>query len=785
MSIFENLKSYMTFLSRNRVYALINVFGLSVSLMFVLLIGIYTQQEYSVDSGHSKADRILALGMEYDNDRFIGSHWRVQPALQKTFPEIEATCATRVQDGCLVTLLNGEQVVKPVLFADSTFFRLFDYELIAGDRAHALDSKDGVVIEEQFAKLYFGDADPMGKTVTFDKSLPLKVTGVVRRMDNASLRKFDLIVRYEHVGRINPSLTAEGMNNATGCDVYILLKENVDAARFAKEKAADMDAKFKEFFWYFQMPGFTPHTRLVPFKGLYFSEYRSSNGHAGRGDRKLVNILFAVGLVILLFSMMNYTNLTTAQSGYRSKEMAVRRLVGSQRIDIIWRLIGESVALCVVSLGVGIGLAYFAAPYAGSLLNTELRLETLLQPADLLLLAGFTAVVGVVAGVVPAVVISRAKPIDVVRGTFRLRTKMVFSKVFITFQNLITIVLLGVALTMILQTRHLINAPLGFERENIINLGNPSGDSLLVTTFVEELKRLPCVTLVSKCMGTPSDGGNNQTMEVNRRTVSTQQLIGDEHYMEMFGLEVEKEYPGVRGFYFTRRYLEEMGLRDTARSVRYPWNEVIPVRGILKEFHLRKITDPDKAIYVFVNDRYFVPWTYAIKVQGNPVEAWRQVQETYKRVFHLDCDDERPFIDQEIAARFEQEQRTSTILSLFAGIAILISLLGLVAMSTYFIRQREKEIAVRKVFGSTGRQIWVRLVRTFLTYVGVAFVLAVPIIYYFMSDWLSNYAYRISLSWWIYAAAGAFCLVVSFAAVFIQSYLASNENPINHIKDNG
>lgn len=781
-----NFRSYLTFLGRNKAYTCINVFGLSVSLMFVILIGVYVQQEYSMDRSEPRADRILVMGVESSGkNHMTGSHWRVQRLLQKRYPEIETSCAVHIHP-MLVEMQNGEKVSRDILFTDSTFFRVFGCELLQGDPARVLDGKDDLVLEEQTARLYFGDANPVGRTMTVGDSLHFKVTGVFRRMENTHLHKFDMIARFEHTEVFNDYLTNEYMGNAVGSDVYLLLKPGTDVEGFVAGKEGDITRYFKTFFWMFQMEGSDAAVKLIQLKDLYFSDYGSANGHSTRGNRRLVNILFAVGVLILLFAMMNYVNLTTAQAGYRSKEMATRRLLGSQRIDIVWRLIAESVLLCLLSLAVAVALAWWAAPYAGRLLETEIDLSRLLAPADLLLMAVLTVTVGVLAGVLPAVVLSRAKPIDIVRGTFRRQTRMVFSKVFITFQNVITIVLIACSLTMLLQTRHLIEAPLGFNRENIIEVGNPSSDSTVVETFMNEVRRLPCVTLVSRTMGTPGGHMNNSTFEMNHKMVSTWVLVGDEDYLAMYGIQVEREYPGARGSYVTRAYLEECGLRDTVRSIYVPqWGSREPIRGIVKPFRLQTITDERRAIEVRITRDKFIPWYYAIKVQGDPVEAYREVQRVYKKVFRLDCNEETPFVDQMIASRFSQERQASAIILLFAGVAVLVSLLGLVAMSTYFIQQRRREIAVRKVFGSTGRQIWTGLVRTFMAYVLVAFVIAVPVVWHFMSDWLAGYSYRIALSWWIYAVAGLFSLVVSFVAVFIQSYAAANENPVKHIKDNG
>src|SRR5574344_2263725 len=501
-----HLKSYFKFLSRNRAYTVINVFGLSVSLMFVILIGVYTQQENCMGKMYSKAERIFALGCGIQGQVCEASHHNIQSKLLSRYPEIETTCGVARQD-MLVNSPFGDKIVAKTFFVDYTYYRLFDFQLVEGDRNTELKEKNSVVLTEELAKTLFGDADPLGKVVTVNNSIHLSVTGVTQKVENSIFAVSDMIVRFENVKYYNSSLINDGMSNATGASVFVLLKPHCEL----QSKTNDMLQYFKGFFWFYQMKDCANKVYLFPLSKLYFSKSFSCSGVTKRGDQKLVNILFGVGLVILLFAMMNYINLTVAQSGFRSKEMAVRRLMGSYRKDIILRLVLESILLCLLSLAIALLLASIFAPYTGQLLNTKLIMSNLLQPLAIAILVCFVLLIGVLAGIFPAVVISAAKPIEIVRGTFRRRAKMLYSKLFITFQNTITIVLIAVAFTMILQLHHLIKAPLGYDTHRLMVIEN-AGDSIQSSAFTNELKQLPCVRKVSACKGIPYDKGNNNTM---------------------------------------------------------------------------------------------------------------------------------------------------------------------------------------------------------------------------------------------------------------------------------
>ena len=780
-----NIKSYMTFLSRNKVYTAINVFGLSVSLMFVMLIGVYVWQEYSVDKQHSKAERIYTLGIDMGNrDKVMGISRQVAPYLKSRYPEIEMTCGVAREE--MLVYLNSDMLAKKYgLCVDSTFFQMFDFPLVRGDRQSVLRGKDDCVVTEDLARQLFGDSDPIGKHVKLGyHNKVLKVTGVMKEMENSSLQKADFVCRFEHVS--NGSLV-EGMSNACGSELYLLTKPNTDL----QAKTADMTQYFKEFFWIFQLKDMESKAIVMPFSEQYFSEISDGSRQTSRGSLKLVKMLFASCLVVLLFAVFNYINLTVAQAGRRSREMAMRRLLGSHRSGIVSRLMSESIMLCLLSLVLSVLLAAAFAPFFSQLLETKLLLAEALTPLSIGGVLLFALLLGAVAGVVPAVVLSRAEPIEVVRGTFAHHTRMVFSRVFIVLQNLITIVMIAVALTMSLQMHHIISAPMGFNKDNVVVIRN-LGDSIQASTFTKEVEKLACVKLVSASMGTPSDGGNNNTMTLDsKKTVSLQMLFGDRNFMKMYGLKPKKENMDAANLkmYVTEQTLREMG----EEFYQIPWRNRVGSNagdinphavGVLEDFHIRNIEQETHPMIIFIKDRIIDPWQFSVLITGNPVEALDQIKDTYKKIYNYDMPDEYPFIDQQIAAYYTEAIRLSHIISLFAAMALLVSMLGLVAMSIFFIQQRQKEIAIRKVFGSTSMQVCRRLIRSFLSYVAIAFVIAVPIIWYLMSDWLSQYSYRIALSPWIFVVAGVSCLAICMVAVTLQSYLAASENPINHVKDN-
>ena len=789
-----NIKSYFTFLSRNKAYTAVNVFGLAVSLMFVIVIGLYAWQEFSIDRQHSKAGRIYAVGTQFKDSPqpMANCHHAVLRYMQKHYPEIEQTCG--FINGSLRIPDRGNTVNATVLETDSTFFSMFDFKLLRGDRRTCLAQKGNIVVTEGFARRFFGTDDVLGRPIVTEDQLRFRITGVVQDFDHTIIDKdVDAIIDFSYRGRENNSDMDEYFPRSVslgGAAVFVQVREGHDFMQ--KEK--DVQRYFQEF-WprdkddFFQ---FVPV--LLPLDRLYFSGCIYT-GALVLGNYKLVSILAAVALVILLFSIMNYVNLTVAQSGYRAREMATRRLFGCTKSGVGGNMFGESLVMCLLSLAIAVAFACVFAPYMGRLLETSISLKPLFSPGGLAVIVVFVLVVSFLAGALPATILSRVKPIEVVRGTFTKQTKLVFSRIFITVQNVITITMLSCALIMSLQMLHLTKAPLGFKTENnIVIYGQAAFAGSGLDVFLDKVRALPEVKAAAPSIGNPADGGNNNTImiEGDKEHTGFQMFTATPEFMKIYGITLKHDLhaEGDSILYMNDLALKAFHMKPTDTHVsdrydhRYFWSfpENPTLGGVINDIRLRNILEEQRPIMLLITKKVVEPWCISVQVEGDPVEAYAKIKDIYKEVFHEELEQYwPPFVDKQVEVYFEDELRTTKIVTLFAFVAIVISLLGLVAMSTYFIQQRAKEIAIRKVFGSTGNQIRTRLIRSFLLYVGIAFVIAVPIIVHFMADWLSQYSYRIT--WWPYIiVAGLIVLLISYAAVAVQSWIAAGENPVKNIK---
>lgn len=772
-----NIKSFFKFLSKNKVYTLIDVFGLSVSLMFVILIAVYTVQELNTDNFHDKGSRICVLGNETGPMTGVPIPYR----LQERYPEIEKVCPVIANNFVNMQVFYGDKKLKSSwLCADSTFFDFFSFKLLEGNRDQVLQDQYNAVVSETFARKMFGSEDPMGKSIRISDSTSVIISGVMEDIRKSVLPDADILLRIERIAEFNNGLTKTSANNAGATAGFLMLHEGADL----QAKKEEIHTYFKEAFWPYKLDVWKEVT-ITPLEKLYFTSFAYSS--LQHGDRNFVLVLMSVGILILIFAIFNYINLTVAQAGQRAKEMATRRLLGSSRRELFLRLMMESMLLTLFSFGFGLLLAIAAAPYADSLLDTRIYLREICSPVWLATALGIIVLVGSLSGLLPALLISASKPIEVVRGTFRRQTKMIFSKCFITFQNTITIATLAAALVMGLQIYHMIKAPLGYNTRNILVAENQFRSDNEKAAAMDQLRQLTSIRSIGFSNGTPFSGTNNLTGVYEGKSLSFQQMTMDSAAFKMLGLEILKENhvasAGDWSWYLSERALRDMELPQDAKVFHHEGSDAAPILGVLKDFHLRNIVEESSPVMLRFrdfNEPESFPWNILIEVEGDPYTAFKEISQIIEGITQVEF--EGQYLDKQIQESFDSQIRLVKIVTIFACIAILISLLGLLAMSTYFIQQRSQEIAIRKVFGSENTQILLRLVGTFLNYVFIAFIIATPVIWYFMRQWLSSYSYRIPLNPLLFILPGLFCLLVSLLAVFVQSYQAATSNPVNSVK---
>lgn len=768
-------------MKKNKLYGFVNLVGLTVSMAFVLLLAAYVQRQLTTDSFQKNADRTYLVACE---GHLNMGYW-LDKHLKNNFPEIEKGCCVANLSSACEFKIEGATVYASVTCADSNFFDIFSYELIAGNKSDWRISGDQCMISQKFANAYFVDKEPIGRVITLKNAndeFSLTVCGVFSDFGNSIIKTPDVLARGEVMPKCNPSHN-ENMSNAAGGVCFVMTYPGADL----QARKADMLDWMKQNWWVYRIGAFND-VRMIPLRDVYFLKEGNGEwtGALHLGNRSFVTLLLAMCLLLLAFAVLNYVNMSTALMGFRAKEMATRRLVGAGKSGIFLKIIAESTVVCFISMLLAIVLAELFAPAASQLLNYQVSVFGAVSPVNILLVLAFIAVLGFVAGLVPALLIQKTQPIEIVRGTLRRKTKTVYSRVIIVVQNVVAVVMLVAALTMWLQIRHMINADLGYNTKDILVVENGFGTSGELRPAIDKLNATSCVEMVGQGNGIPLEHTNNVTVTIdNGDFVSFQQIDGDDNYFEILGLRMKQDNHSANkeAVWLNEFAFKQIGIDETTTEFTF-YDQKAQIAGIYYDFKIRPLESAQSAALISnwgesSDDNY--PWTLIIKTTGDHATARQQVEAAFKEVFP-DKLFEAKYMEEIIEDGFRDERRVLSVVFIFTLLSILVSALGLFAMSSYYMQQEIRSVSVKKVFGAEYSGVLRELVLSFMKMVGVAFVLGIPLGWYVMSRWLAGFGHRIDLHWWIFALAGLTVALIAAVSVLYQSVKTANTNPAEALK---
>lgn len=794
------MKYFFRFLKNNPLYAVINMVGLALSLMFVILIGDYTYRQFSIDKWHRNHERIYVLGTENRNS--LMSWPDCAHSLKDRYPEVEDVCCVYMHNG---KIKHEDRVYEEaqgdnagnIMLADSNFFRFFDFKMIEGDRETALDSPEKCVVTESLAKALFPDGNALGQPLQiegtryvfvsddngnpYDSSLVYTVSGVIKDLDKTVfLNETAVIANFERAPqvlgyRLRNDLMASGPLGSTLS--FLMLRPGASL----EDKIEDLTSYCIESIPVFNFYGNTK-AAIIPLDDLMFAPQNTGAG-LQTGDKSLLGILLAVVLAILMFAVTNYINLTVANTGFRAKEMATRRLLGSDGLGISLELIGESTLMVFISFIIGGALALLLEDKVAVLFKGKIDILKDINFSTVSVSLLFIVLTGIISGIMPTISLSKYKPIDVVKGSFRYHSKMVLSRIFIILQNVITMTMMAATLTILLQMSHLVKAPLGYNTENIYRVSSDNPEVLR-----NALKSQPFIQGIGSFSGTSLDG-NYRSMSTRKDKDNNNLLVylttWDKEFIDIMGINLVKDnHLSGDVKYINEELAGKLSLGDGESEVTWGDGKVMQVAGIFSNFHMTNILDPYQPFLISVKDTDEIEDpNFMVKTDGSP-DARKKLCDLIKEVDGTteDLDWKLQSVDDNIKASLNEEKNTMRIVSIFTGVAVLISILGFIGMSLFFIRQRKKEIGVRRIMGSTTNEVLSLLLTKFCAPLLVSFIFAVPLSWFIMDKWLENFSYRIGLSPWIFIASGAVSLLIAVVSIFFQTLHAAHSNPADAIR---
>ncbi len=770
------MKSFWNFLKKNKIYGTVNLVGLTVSMAFVLLLAVYVQRQLSTDSFQKNADRIYVVA----NETTVSSAYYLDKRLKENFPEIEKSSAVAIVSPAMPFHLENELIYGRTMAADSSFFDIFSYELVAGNRADWKLSWDRCMVSEEFANAHFGGRDPIGRLLVTEVGMtPLTVCGVFKDFGNSAFVSPDVLVRGEILPRMNPSHDVR-MNNAAAGVSVVMCPPGVDL----RDKHDEILKWLEENYWVYSSN--FDEVRLIPLRDLYFLESGAFEwtGAVHFGDRDLVNLLLGMCLLLLAFAVLNYVNMTTALMGFRAKEMATRRLVGADRWSIFLKTILESLIVCAVSMVLAVLLAEWLAPQASRVLSYPISVFGAVTPVNILLVLAFVLVLGFLAGLVPALLIQRTQPIEIVRGTLRRKTKTVYSKVIIVIQNAVSVVMLICALTIGAQIRHMVTADLGYNTKDILYFENDCGTAGQLRPLLDRLNAESCVEAVGLGNGVPLEKTNNMTTSLpDGRWIAFQEIYGDAAYFDILGLRVKQDNKAPQAWWLNEFAFKQVGIDE--RTQEYVISgETLPIGGVYYDFKIGELETEQRAAMIlnlgeFPEDDS--PWHIVVKTTGDKNAARKRVEAIVDEVFPGRTVDAH-YLEERIAYGFMAESRVLTIVLIFTVLSLLVSALGLFAMSSYHMLQEVRGVAVKKVFGAAYSGVLRDLVLGFMKMVGVASVIGIPVAWFLMDGWLKGYGHRIAFPWWAAVVAVLTVAAIAFVSVLYQGIVTARTNPSEALK---
>ena len=785
-------------MSRNKLYTAIEAVGLAVSLAFVILIGSYVVQQYEVAHESPQWKRTFVLG----TDEFLGLTYWDKEELEMNIPEVQA--ATHLAMLWQPLIREGNELLQCAgMEADADFFKVFpEYHLVEGS-AEDFVGKDDVLISESLARKLSVDGDNLiGKIINVNES-DRTIKGIFADFDGTFFMPYDIITHISATWAAEQERNFGSIGNYT---TWFRVREDADPADVRAKVSALLHKNYDPI-WSAEKVNAWKAYRMDE----AFFTTGNSNGLTRQGNAQMLRLLTVVVLLLLLSAIFNYVNLSLALTGKRSKEMATRRLLGADKTGILWKYIGESVAFTAVCFGAALLLADLLAPMMNSLVSTgdpdelmlgigdtSVRLSFMMTPGYILAYIAGILLLGTICGLLPAVVASRYEPIDVIKGTLRRRSKMVLSKVFIVVQNVLSVFLIALALVMEVQMRHMLTRPMHAATENLYYIEYSARDYDMMKLFKDKVEALPFVTKAGVGRGIP--GLINMTMGIKvdeEHHVDMPVILCDSTYFKLLGLEVEEDFghPLTHSLWMSRSAFNAAAVSDTSTVFprRINMNGAQPefIGGVVTDYPTRPASEssqnPNGGVIVTRAEELRYANCMLIGTTGEDDSYDKAIRQAY-REYRLETSGvEEPawrygFVRDINKKMLAPVKRTLRLVELFAVLAVLISLLGLLAMSTYFADENTKQIAVRKVFGSdVTHETW-RNVRSYMILVGVACLVGIPLAVWAAQVYLQRFAYRVENYGWVFVVAVIISLAIAFGTVLWQTLKAAKTNPAVELK---
>jgi len=772
-------------LLRNKSFSLLNIFGLSIGLAVTALILLWVNYELGFNQFHEKKDRIYEVFNKYEVDGEIWT-WNSTPkimasVIKKDYPEVEEVSRYFYENTFLFS--KGDKNIKSNgTIVDPSFLKIFSFPLIEGNIETVLDDVNALVVTETFAKKMFGDEPAMGQIVKMDNTDTFKVTGILKDLPSNTEFNFEYLIPWAYLKQKGYDDKNWGNNSIA---TYVLLQEGTNYNAFSEKiktlrESYDKDAPNMVTYLY-------PYTR-----SHLYSEFE--NGIEVGGLIDSIRLFAIIAIIVLVIACINFMNLSTARSEKRAKEVGVRKVVGARKKALVWQFLGESILISALAAVVALVLVVMVLPAFSTLINTELQIDWT-APSFWGITIAIILFTGVLAGSYPALYLSAFKPSAVLKGTFsKINTLITPRKVLVVIQFSVAIVLITATIVVKQQISNVQNRKLGYSKDHLIYIQMEGDVEKNYAGIKAELLEGGIASSISKTNSPITESWSNSWgfewpgKNPDNKTL-VHRLVADDAIIKTIGLRLKKgrdldlkKYPtDSTAAILNESAVELMGfdepLGQTIKDNGTDWHII----GVVEDFvfnspfqHIEPmVIEGAKAWFTMIHIKF-----NSNRSVADNLAATEDIFKKYNPNYPFNYD----FVDADYAQKFTSEQRIEKLASLFTVLTILISCLGLFGLASYMAQNRIKEIGVRKVLGASVSGITTLLSKDFLKLVAISLLIAIPVSWYGMNQWLQDFAYRIELSWWIFGLAGLLALAIAFATVSYQAVKAARTNPAKSLR---
>ena len=780
-------------LRKNRVYGLINVMGLAMSMACCILIFTLVKYHLGFDNFHKDPDRIYRFVTEQHRDE-ISYAASVPPPFGKAFRDdygfAERVARTVISRNALISIKQGEEVKKfkeGAAFAEPELFDIFNFPLLQGGKKTALTEPNTAIITEHLAKKYFGNENPVNKTFRYDNRIDFKITGVLKDIPANTDLKQEIYLSWATLKSFNEWYASDdawgGISTELQC--FARLRPNITPAQIEKLLPAYVTK-------YRPKSKNVHHYKLQPLAEVHFD-----GRYGGVMEKKNLWILSFIGLFLVITACVNFINLATAQALKRAKEVGIRKVLGSLRGQLFWQFIAETALITIIAAFVSIGLSYLALPYVNEWFKTEMAIQFLSGSLLVIFIPILVLLVIFLAGSYPGLILSGFRPVAALKGKLSQQHIGGFNtrRTLIVTQFTISMILI-IGMTVIFrQMQYAKKSDLGFNKDAVIMI--PMGfdsASNAQKTLRNELAEIPGVQSVSQCYAAPSsDQAWNTSIRFDTRTEEelfrSSIKAADDQYVKTFDLQLvagRNIFPSdtVREFLINETLTRKLGLKlpqdALGKKIYFNGNMSATIAGVVKDFHDGSFHSDINAVCITsLADNYS---SYAVRINMNHIKAILPALEKKWGSIHPDKIYEYQFLDESIAEFYETEETMLKLISAFSFIAIFIGCLGLYGLVSFMAAQKTKEIGIRKVLGSSITElVWI-FGKEFSRLILIAFVIAAPIAWWLMNYWLQDFKYRTHIGVWVFLMAIGITLLVATITVVYQSIKAATANPVRSLR---